>query len=95
MHGLYGKKDIQAQINEEKDRIEEEFYEDNDYEKAKNDSLTLRNEIREVVAEIKQSSAGISPEQQLLTLEYNIKGEQTKLQIERVANIYINGKKLK
>ena len=88
-------KELREQINEEKDKIEDTFYEDKDYEQAKNDELTLKNEIREKNSELREAMAKINPDQQLSTYDYNIKGEMMKLQVERVVKVYINGKEEK
>lgn len=89
------KKEIQEQINDEKDRIEGEFYNDADFEKAKNDELTYKNEIKEKSGELKQKMAQVDTDEQLSTYNYNIKGEKIKMQVERVAKVYINGKEEK
>ena len=86
------KKELQEQINDEKDRIENEYYADADYEKAKNDELTHKNEIKELNGELKVMMAQVDTDQQLSTYSYNIKGEKIKLQVERVAKVYLNGK---
>lgn len=89
------KKELLEQISEEKDRIEDEFYADKDYETAKNDELTYRNQVREKSSELRELMAKVNPSQQLSTYDYNIKGEQLKVQVERVVKVYINGKEEK
>ncbi|MBN2087804.1 hypothetical protein JW758_05640 [Candidatus Peregrinibacteria bacterium] len=89
------KKDISEQVAEEKDRIENEFYEDNDYEKAKNDELTLKNQIKEKNSELREMMKTVEVEKQLLSYDYNIKGEKVKMQVERVVKVYLNGKEEK
>jgi len=89
------KKEIGEQIDEEKDRIESEFYEDKDYEQSKNDELTIKNQIREKNAELRKAMAEVNVDQQLSTYEYNIKGEPLKMQVERVVKVYINGREEK
>lgn len=86
------KKDIQAQMEEEKKRIEDEFLEDTDYENAKNEELTLKPKISDKKKEVKELMAQVNPDQQLSTHEYNVKGETMKVQVERVVKWYINGK---
>jgi len=88
-------KDLREQINEEKKNIEDEFLEDKDYEEATNDELTLKNQIKEKNAELRQAMAQINKGQDLSTYDYNIKGEPIKLQVERVVKVYINGKEQK
>ena len=89
------KKDLLGQISDEKDRIGNEFYADKDYETAKNDELTYKNQIREKNAELRELMAKVNPSQQLSTYDYNIKGEPLKMQVERVVKVYINGKEEK
>lgn len=89
------KKELGEQIDEEKDRIESEFYEDKDYEQSKNDELTYKNQLKEKNAELRQAMAQVNVDQQLSTYEYNIKGESLKMQVERVVKVYINGREEK
>lgn len=89
------KKELGEQIDEEKDRIENEFYSDKDYETSKNDELTFKNQLREKNAELRQAMAQVNVNQQLSTYEYNIKGEPLKMQVERVVKVYINGREQK
>jgi len=92
---ISARKEMNEQIKEEKDRIEDEFYEDPTYETAKNDELTYKNQVKEKTGEIKQATATMNPVQTLFTIDYNVKGEQYKLQIERAPRVYINGKEQK
>jgi len=89
---MKAKKELAEQIADEKDRIEDDFYADKDYEQSKNDELTLKNQIREKSAELKQLMAKVDTDQQLSTYNYNIKGEDLKMQVEKVVKVYINGK---
>jgi hypothetical protein len=89
------KKELGEQITVEKNRIENEFYEDKDYETAKNDELTYKNQMREKNAELREIMAQVNPDQQLSTYDYNIKGEPLKMQVQRVVKVYINGKEEK
>jgi hypothetical protein len=89
------KKELLEQIADEKDKIEDEFYADKDYETAKNDELTYKNQIREKNAELRELMAKVNVDQQLSTYDYNIKGEPIKMQVERVVKVYINGKEEK
>ena len=89
------KKELQEQIREETDRIEDEFYQEADFEKAKNDELTYKNQIKELSSELKQTMAQVDTSEQLSTYNYNIKGEKVKMQVERVAKVYLNGKEEK
>ena len=88
-------KDLRDQISEEKDKIENEFYEDKDYEKAKNDDLTYKNQIKEKSSELREIMKEVDADKQLATYDYNIKGEKLKMQVERVVKVYINGKEEK
>ncbi len=85
------KKDINEQIEEEKKTIEDGFLEDSDYEQAANDELTLKNQIKEKSAELRQAMAKVNKGQDLSSYDYNIKGEPMKVQVERVVKVYING----
>ena len=89
------KKEMNEQINEEKDRIENDFYDDKDFETARNDELTLKNEIKEKNSELRQAMATVNTDQQVATYDYNIQGEKLKMQVERVVKVYINGKEEK
>jgi len=89
------KKELGEQMEEEKNRIEGEFYEDKDYEQSKNDQLTYSNQIKEKNAELRHAMAQVNVDQQLSTYEYNIKGEPLKMQVERVVKVYINGREEK
>ncbi|MBU0577298.1 hypothetical protein KJ742_06295 [Patescibacteria group bacterium] len=89
------KKEMLEQITDEKNRIEDEFYEDKDYEQSKNDELTYGNQIREKSSELRKVMAEVNPDQQLSTYDYNIKGEKLKMQVERIVKVYINGKEEK
>lgn len=89
------KKELNEQIEEEKKTIEDEFLGDKDYEQASNDELTVKNQIKEKNAELRETMAQVNVDQQLSTYDYNIKGEQMKMQVERVVKVYINGKEEK
>lgn len=86
------KKELAEMINEETERIENELYEDSDYEQAKNESLTLKNQLKEqkailgVAVKQKHSIPGLQSED-ILT-----KGGQYKLQLEFSPNFYLDGK---
>jgi len=89
------KKELYEQISDEKNRVEDEFYADKDYETSKNDELTYKNQIREKSSELRELMAKVNVDQQLSTYDYNIKGEPLKMQVERVVKVYINGKEEK
>lgn len=89
------KKELAEQIAEEKDRIESEYYEDKDYEVAKNDELTYKNQIKEMTAELKQLMSEVDVNQKVSTYDYNIRGEKLKMQVERTVKVYFNGKEEK
>jgi len=89
------KKDIAEQVEEEKKNIEDKYLEDKDYETAANDELTLRNQIKEKNAELREAMAQVNKGQDLSTYDYNIKGEKLKVQVQRVVKVYINGKEEK
>ncbi len=86
------KKEIYEQVKEEADRIESEHYEDKDYEQARNEELTRKNEIKEKTAELRELMNQVNTDQQLSTYDYNIKGEKVKMQVQRTVKVYLNGK---
>jgi len=86
------KKDLNAQIEEEKKTTEDDFLEDKDYEQANNDELTLKNQIKEKNSDLRQLMAQLNRNQDLSTYDYNIKGEPLKIQVQRVVKIFINGR---
>ncbi len=89
------KKELNEQISEEKDRIEAEYYEDADFEKANNDALTFKNQIKEKSAELKKVMSEVDTDEIVSTYKYNIHGEELKMQVERSVKVYINGKEEK
>jgi len=89
------KKELGEQCEEEKRRIEDEFLADKDFEQAKNDELNAKNDIKEKNSELRQMMAKLNPGQDLSIYDYNIKGEPTKLQVQRVVKVFINGKEEK
>jgi hypothetical protein len=88
-------KELREQIKEEKDRIEDEFYEDKDYEQAKNDELTYKNEIKENTGELSAILHKKYKAPDLQTEDHTVNGEMVKLQLQFVPDIYLNGKSLK
>lgn len=89
------RKEMSEQIEEEKRRIEDEHLADKDFEQAKNDELNLKNDIKEANSELREIMAKVNPGQDLSTYDYNIKGEPTKVQVQRVVKVFINGKEEK
>ncbi len=89
------KKQMTGEISEEKKKIEDAFMEDKDFAQAKDDELQYKSGLREKTAELRKLMTQVNPAQQLATYEYNIKGEPVKMQVERVAKIYLNGKEQK
>ncbi len=89
------RKEMGEQIAEEKRKIEDEFLADKDFEQAKNDELNLKNDIKEKTSEFRELMAKVNPGQDLSTYDYNIKGEPTKVQVQRVVKVFINGKEEK
>ena len=89
------RKGLTEQINEEKERIIAEFYEDKDFEQAKNDELTYKNQLKEKVAMLKVEVKSKYKLPQLQTEDHVVNGEPLKLQLEFAPTIYINGKESK
>ena len=89
------KKELHEQVKEEEKKIEDLFYKDADFEKAKNDELTLKNEIKESVGELKQIIKNKHKVSAIVTEEYLANSQQLKLQLDFSPKVYINGKELK
>jgi len=89
------KKELNEQLEEEKKNIEDGFLDDKDYETAANDEITLKNQIKEKNAELRQTMTQVNRNQDISTYDYNIKGEQVKMQVQRVVKVYINGREQK
>ena len=88
------KKELAEKIKEETDSIENEFYNDVDYEKAKNDELTFKNQIKEKTSELKTTLAVKYKTSDLITDSRLVKGQQLKLQLEFAPTVYVNGNKI-
>ncbi len=86
------KKDLGEQMEEEKKNIEDEFLEDTDYETAHNDEIEYKNKIKDKSTDLRELMAQVNKGQDLSTYDYNIKGEPTKVQVQRVVKVFINGK---
>ncbi|MBI5412378.1 hypothetical protein HZA43_04395 [Candidatus Peregrinibacteria bacterium] len=84
--------DLKEKIQDEKNRIENQFLEEKDYEEAYNDDLLYKGQIKEKNAHLRQAMAQINPTENLSTYDYNIKGEMLKLQVQRTVKVYINGR---
>ena len=89
------KKELNEQVNEEHDRIEADFLVDKDYETAKHDESLLKTDIKEKNAELRELMAQVDTDKVLTSYNYNIKGEEIKMQVERTVVVYINGKEEK
>lgn len=88
-------KELKEQIDEEKNRIEQGFLEDADYEQAMNESLDLKPKIKDKKTQLRELMASANKNQELSTHEFNVKGEPVKIQVQRVVKVYINGKEQK
>lgn len=89
------KKDVQAQIEEEKNRIEEELMEDTDYAEAKKTEKELKVELTEVNADIKEILNDVKMQTLTASYDYTIDGAPVKLQVEKFVKFYLNGKEQK
>ncbi len=89
------KKQMQEQINDEIDRIEGELSEDDNFSEAKHDEVDVKNKIKEKSGVLRELMSKVDPEQDLSTYSYNVKGEDLKVQVERVVKVFINGKEQK
>lgn len=88
-------KELKRQINDEKDRIREEFLEDVDYVQAEKDVLTYGSELKEKKANLKGIMKGKSqsPADDVETFRVEVNGEQMVIQLEHGFNVYLNGNK--
>jgi len=89
------KSELNEQVKEEQDRIESDFLADKDYETAKHDESTLKTDIKEKNAELRELMAQVNTDKLLTSYNYNINGEELKMQVERTVKIYVNGKEEK
>lgn len=88
-------KQLKAQIDEEKARIEEEYNIDEDYSDSKVREAELKLDIKEKRNNLKKKMGRINTSEEISQYEYNIKGEQIKMQVERLCKVYLNGKEEK
>ena len=89
------KKDLQMQIEEEKNRIENELMEDNDYADAKKKEKEAKIEIKEANSDIRETLTEIKMNTLTASYDYMIEGEQLKVQVEKFVKFYLNGKEQK
>lgn len=86
---------LKEAMDAEKERIENVHLEDKDFEQAKNDDLTLRNQLKEKTAMLRVALRNKHKVNSLYTEDHVVNNEQMKLQLEFAAKVYINGKELK
>jgi hypothetical protein len=84
--------ELKEQMADEKKKIEDEFLQDKDYEAAHNDELTLKSDIKEKNAQLREALAAINTKELVSTYSYNIKGEELKVQVQRNVKVFINGR---
>lgn len=89
------KKDIHAQMEEEKNRIEDELLEDNDYAEAKKSDKELRIKIKEQNSDIRMMLDEVNKTTMHAEYDYNLEGEPLKMQMERAVLFFLNGKEQK
>ncbi len=92
---LSAKKDLMVQIEEEKNRIEDEMLEDNDYADAKKTEKELKVQIKEANADIREELSEMKMNTLTASLDYVIEGEPVKVQIEKFVKFFLNGKEQK
>ncbi len=92
---LAAKKDLMVQIEEEKNRIEDEMMEDNDYADAKKSEKELKVELKEKNSDIREELSEMKMNTLTASLDYVIEGEPVKLQIEKMIKFFLNGKEQK
>lgn len=88
-------KELKRQIDDEKKRIEEDFMLDIDYEQAKKDEITYKEEFREKAAALREKASEMNKGEDLVQMEYNIDDQPLHLQIERIVKVYLNGSEQK
>lgn len=89
------KKDLMVQIEEEKNRIEEEMMEDIDYAEAKKSEKELKVQLKEKNADIREELNEMKMNNLTASLDYVIEGEPVKVQIEKFVKFFLNGKEQK
>lgn len=89
---LSAKKDLMAQINEEKERIEDEMMEDNDFAYAKKTEKELKIKIKETKSEMRAELVQMKMNGLTASLDYVVEGQPVKVQIEKNVTFYLNGK---
>ena len=92
---MSAKKDLMVQIEEEKNRIEDEMMEDIDYADAKKTEKEVKVQLKEKNADIREELAEMKMNNLTASLDYVIEGEPVKLQIEKFVKFFLNGKEQK
>jgi len=92
---LSAKKDLMAQIEEERNRIEDEMMEDTDFADAKKTEKELKVAIKEKKSDIREELVQMKMNGLTASLDYVIQGEPVKLQLEKFVKFYLNGKEQK
>lgn len=92
---LSAKKDLMVQVDEEKNRIEDEMMEDIDYADAKKTEKELKVQLTETNADIREELIEMKMNNLTASLDYVIEGEPIKLQIEKLVKFFLNGKEQK
>ena len=84
-----------VQVEEEKNRIEDELMEDNDYADAKKTEKELKAQTTETNADIREELAEMKMNTLTASLDYVIEGEPIKVQIEKFVKFFLNGREQK
>ena len=68
---------------------------DLDYEQAKKDEITFKEEEREKSAALREKAAEMNRQEDLIQVEYTINEQPLHMQVERVTKVYLNGSEQK
>ncbi|PIV90804.1 hypothetical protein COW46_01515 [Candidatus Gracilibacteria bacterium CG17_big_fil_post_rev_8_21_14_2_50_48_13] len=85
-------RDIRDQVKAEKQRLEEEFKQDEDFQDSTKEELESRERMRELTHELRELLAEFPMKDDLASFEFNIQGDRQQIQLEKVLKMYINGK---
>lgn len=88
-------RDIRDQAKAEKQRIEAEIKEDEEFQDADKEERESRERQREIIHELRELLAEFPMKDDMASFEFNIQGDRQQIQLEKVLRMYINGKEQK
>lgn len=88
-------RDIRDQAKAEKQRIEAEIKEDEEYQDAEKERMEAGERAREITHELRELLAEFPMKDDMASFEFNIQGDRQQIQLEKVIKMYINGKEQK